>query len=232
MGGKIKNNWMKLITSGVEVYNLDYDQPHSTLFEKRGLGRIANDYNHLSLTTQETMATHFKRFVIGDSHSISVCPHTMGCLRTDGRTLKGALKRGQIQAAVAKHNPTDILCYFGNIDARFHWGQSERDMVATATSAAMDYADVLLNLPCKVKAMELLPFPTDDRKIPNSGKLNGENFYGSFEDRQQAIRVFNSTLRARGVETVQWDFDYNQPLPKEAMEAGGSVHLAPKAYRW
>lgn len=229
IGGNIKHRWSKIIESNAKISNLDYHQPHTDLFAKRKLGSLSDMYNNLAVFTQADVARKTGKAVIGDSHSISVAYPGYACLRHDGRTLKGALKRNMLQSLCDELNLNEIIVYFGNIDARFHWGQRD-DTRNAAIEAANGLKWQCNRLRQKITITELLPQTNDDRKIPKSGQLNGENFYGNREDRQAAVEAFNEAIRASRYDTITWPF--GDELTKDVMEMGGSVHLAPRSYQW
>ena len=239
VGGKIKTKWATLIGLGRPMYNLDYHQTHATEFERRGLGILTQDlYDKLEIRCQRSQLLKTEgegRMVIGDSHSLSVTRPHQHCLRHDGRTLFAALRDKDIQTAVNVYQPVDLVTYYGNIDVRFHLGQRDNP-IADTQELAKSYTFVLEMIAAeygiRVRAVELLPNAPDDRKIPGTGQLNGQNFYGSLELRKELVNEFNTILRNSNIETVAWN-GYSTPdglLDVNLMEARQSVHIRPSAY--
>lgn len=161
------------------------------------------------------------KLIIGDSHSISIWPdNSYGISRNDGKTLYGFLK-DPIKAD---------WYYFGNIDIRFHLCR-QKDPVAATVELVNRYIDL-----CKkynAKATCLLPVEMEDRKIPNSGKYKGQNFFGSRNLRLSLVHIFNRYLVASGIDVHKWPnewYDNIEFYQNEVMEPKQSVHIRPKYY--
>lgn len=175
------------------------------------------------------------KLVLGDSHSISVYKEGHTISRNDGKTLKGFLNKG-LQNYVPD-NMKELIFYAGNIDVRFHIFNPNRP--GTPKEKIQTLIDKLgtellsLNLD-KVTCVKLIPIESEDRKIPGTGQLDKKNFYGSFEQRQAAVKMFNTELQRmcekNGFDILTWNFDYDQELDFGFMEARQSVHLRPTAY--
>ena len=181
--------------------------------------------------------------IIGDSHSLSIYRHGYGISRNDGKTLHGALKdNGRFIKDILKGGSyRRIVLYFGNIDMRFHVLR-RADTDASIKRLISNYVGViseLLDQGYEVEVQSLLPIEDESRKIPGTGKYQGESFYGTREERQEAVDHFNLQMdqisKYVGFDFVWWD---NLPIdgfeaPKfPAMESRQSVHLRPDYYKY
>lgn len=175
------------------------------------------------------------KLVLGDSHSVSVFKEGHTISRNDGKTLKGFLNKGI--KSYLENDTKELIFYAGNIDVRFHLFNPKRPIPfkQKIDSLILEMSNQLLNLNLdKVTCVKLIPIENIDRKIPKSGQLDGKNYYGSLEDRMEAVVYFNNKLEKmcnkNGFNILSWDFDYTKPLPFEYMEARQSVHLRPSSY--
>lgn len=175
------------------------------------------------------------KLVLGDSHSISVFKEGHTISRNDGKTLRGFLNKG-INTFLPE-GTKELIFYAGNIDMRFHIFNPRREgsykekcmeLISRLETQLLD-----LNLE-KTTCVKLIPIENESRKLPGTGKLDGFNFYGSFEQRQEAVKFYNNELelmcKNNGFDILSWDFDYNVELDFKNMEARQSVHLRPDAY--
>jgi hypothetical protein len=168
--------------------------------------------------------------ILGDSHSLSVFKPGYCVSRNDGKTLHGFLKEGiksYIDSSVSK-----LVFYAGNIDIRFHICRYGID--------SLDY--MILDLERQLKELnmndislvELLPIENESRKIPGTGKYDGNNFNGSREQRLEIVLHFNKMLniiaKNNNWNVLKWNFDYEKELSFNDMEAKQSVHLRPTSY--
>lgn len=175
------------------------------------------------------------KLVLGDSHSISVHKKGYTISRNDGKTLRGFLNKG-IKSYLPL-NIKDLIFYAGNIDIRFHMFNPNRKgdykQLCEELVNRLESQLIELNLE-KITCVKLIPIEDESRKLPNTGKLDGHNFYGSREDRLKAVLYFNHLLScmcaSNGFSLLEWGFDYKLPLPFEDMEARQSVHLRPSSY--
>ena len=208
----------KLLDFIGEVYTFDGFQVMDFI-EKRNLlqlGFVLNDWEieNISLPKKD-------KLVIGDSHAISVWPGpTHSIERLDGKTLWGFMKDPK---------PADIY-YFGNIDARFHWGRQPNPhrAVHELVNRYIDFVD--LNggtITC------LLPVESEVRKLPGTGLYKGQPYFGSIELRRELVSIFNNEILSSNLQYISWPVEwYMSPsyFETEVMEPRQSVHIRPKHY--
>lgn len=205
----------------------------------------AVDYNHMCSKRKELSHIDFNfkkpsvidlskisdKLVLGDSHSISVYKDGYSISRNDGKTLHGFLKEG-ISSYIPK-NINDLIFYAGNIDIRFHIKTNGGILAIDKILEELDHQLSYLKLD-KISVCGLLPIEDESRKIPGTGKYNGKNFIGTFEERSEYVKYFNTCLKkickVRGWNFLEWGFDYNEKLDFNHMEARQSVHLRPTSY--
>lgn len=179
-----------------------------------------------------------KKLIIGDSHSLSVYRPDWGISRNDGKTLFGALRNdGEfIRHKIDEAGDIDSLhLYFGNIDVRFHLMRQPNPKEATL-KLVRDYVEFVVRLSkgydLDVTIQGLIPIEDENRKLPGSGKHNGNNFYGTQEERQELVDYFNLLLRKNSFvgyyNFEEWDFE--APLSFDLMESRQSVHIRPEFY--
>lgn len=174
-----------------------------------------------------------KDLILGDSHSISAFKDGQTISRNDGKTLRGFLNNG-ISNYIPKHIEK-LTFYAGNIDVRFHMFNPKRptnyrslieDLISRLESQLLD-----LNLKT-IRLVELLPIEDESRKLPKTGQLDGLNFYGTKDQRSEAVIYFNKKLEymclKNGFEYLRWDL--GSTLCFSDMEAKQSVHLRPSSY--
>src|SRR5690606_38906690 len=121
-----------------------------------------------------------ENIVLGDSHSISVCPSNYNIIRLDGKTLYGALKIGLINL-LPKELPKNLIVYFGNIDVRFHLCRQHNPKAVEYL--LNDYFHQLFDLKKlgvkNITVVQVLPIEDPSRKIPKTGQYKNKNFFGS-----------------------------------------------------
>ncbi len=168
--------------------------------------------------------------VLGDSHSLSVFKPEYCISRNDGKTLHGFLKEGikyYIHDSVSK-----LVFYAGNIDIRFHvikYG------IESIDNMILELESQLKNLKIKdISLVELLPIENESRKIPGTGKFNGSNFNGTRLERLEMAIHFNKMINMiannNNWKVLKWNFNYQEELSFDNMEAKQSVHLRPTSY--
>lgn len=233
---------------------LDFDGPCYSLndkfpnlmeiCEKRSIG-IDVPEERLEMSILNMPNVHNK-VVIGDSHSISVCPEDHCIYRNDGKTLNGALDIG-IKNLMWKHDPTpkELIVYFGNIDIRFHLPRlfpNFEDAKAGIRIMLKNLVDQLQEMEQdglqKITLVHVLPIEDESRKIPGTGKHDGNNFYGSWEYRNRLRNKFNEMLdycaEYMGADIIKWPdhfTDSDGKMKFDVMESRQSVHLRPKFYK-
>lgn len=185
-----------------------------------------------------TLKTGTGTFVLGDSHSVSVCPPDADISRNDGKTLFGVMKEGM--ASYIPEGTTHLVTYFGNIDVRHHLCR-QKDPIGATEKLVSDYINHLrdLDIP-KISVHTLLPIEFEGRRIPKTGWYKGTPFAGSQQERTEVMKRFNSLLRGlateAGFEVLAWPDHWYSENPesfaKEYMEKPGSVHLSREFYYW
>ena len=170
------------------------------------------------------------KMILGDSHSLSVFKPDYILNRNDGKTLHGALKVGLKNYI----NPEtrDLICYFGNIDNKFHLCRQKDPFLANEL-LVNEYINQLsdLNLDM-ISVVEILPIENPSRKIPSTGKYKGQNYFGEPSLRNELRLLFNKKIADSGVNVLKWDLplDNNGYLSFDAQESKQSVHLRPSFY--
>ena len=177
-------------------------------------------------------------FVLGDSHSVSVCPPNADISRNDGKTLFGVMKEGM--TTYIPEGTTHLVTYFGNIDVRHHLCRQKNPYEA-AVKLAQDYIEHLKSLNIeKVTVHTLLPIEFEGRRIPKTGWYKGTPFAGSRLERVEVMEAFNHQVRVlgkdAGFEVLDWPTHWFSENPEEFaknyMEKPGSVHLSREFYYW
>ena len=171
------------------------------------------------------------KLILGDSHSLSVYRPGWGLSRNDGKTLHGFLKDPQYYI---DEDVTDLHLYFGNIDVRFHICRQPdpRRAFAELTRNYLDVIAKLISDGINVTVQGLIPIEDESRKIPGTGLYKGQPFYGTREERQSMVDLYNDAMKrysvSLGFTFVEWDF--TSPLDFNCMEARQSVHIRPSDY--
>lgn len=177
-------------------------------------------------------------FVLGDSHSVSVCPLGADISRNDGKTLFGVMKEGM--STYIPEGTQHLITYFGNIDVRHHLCRQDSP-VSAAKKLAEDYIEHLKSLNIeKITVHTLLPIEFEGRRIPKTGWYKGTPFAGSRIERVEVMETFNHNVRRlgkeAGFEVLDWPSHWFEENPEEFaknyMEKPGSVHLSREYYYW
>lgn len=182
------------------------------------------------------------KFVLGDSHSVSVASSDSDVSRNDGKTLYGILKDG-IDKWVPE-GTEHLITYFGNIDVRHHICR-QKNTVSTVEDLVDRYIEQLKATQKeyhikKVSVHTLLPIEFEERRIPKTGWYKGTPFAGSQQERTSVMRLFNTRLEEKaveaGFEVLKWPEHWYSENPEEFankyMEKPGSVHLSREYYYW
>ena len=179
------------------------------------------------------------KLILGDSHSVAYATSDQIIDRNNGKTLYSAIiKEPEWVANKVTSEGKNIehltLC-LGSVDIRFHL---IRDGRPDATTFAEIYAEAVkalsdkLDIPISVCAP--VPVEFEDRRLPGTGKYEGENFFGNRQERLDFTLKFIETLKLRGIGLVmppkEWYEMDGEKYAKEIMEAASSVHIAPKNY--
>lgn len=181
------------------------------------------------------------KFIIGDSHSLSVYEKGFGLSRNDGKTLHGFLTDGL--SHYLPQEELDILrLYAGNIDIRHHIcrlfseGQEFKAVDRMVEDLENQLSDLTLEGVNSVEIVELLPIENESRKLPKTGYFEDKPFHGSWYLRDRAKNYFNHKLsemcERNGFKFLKWPDMSNEfgELDFRFMEARQSVHISPKNY--
>ena len=170
-----------------------------------------------------------RKCVIGDSHSLSVHKDGFSINRIDGKTLFGYLNIANEYELNQKFDET--ITYFGNIDLRFHLARQDNPIQATQ-DLALQYVEFSRNLKNNTMVL-LLPVEHESRKIPNTGKYQGQSFFGSREERMMLREIFNNIIINSGEKYISWPEEWVCETGEKMLshlEPKQSVHLKPKYY--
>jgi hypothetical protein len=240
------------VKNGSKLYSLDCDInecDYPTQIAKR-IGanttskRVDNKFvqdvkDTLSKAENVTMSSlGYSKAIIGDSHSGAYSTKDQMIFRTNGQLLHTVLKNGLI-TYISKRVDTDVvknvdIC-LGSIDIRFHAVRLGIDphQFASIYADKVNAAEDNLNISISVCAP--VPIEYEGRKIPKTGQYEGQNFYGSREERLTYTKKFIEELLSQNMKVVMppekwYDMDGEQ-YAKEIMELSSSVHIAPANYR-
>lgn len=186
--------------------------------------KLNYSYNHLF---EEIELPEKNNIVIGDSHSISAWFNKEYTIkRIDGKTLHGFLKLNYDLSNYDKK-----IVYFGNIDIRFHICRLNNPQLEL--NLLIDkYLNYCHKYNCEI--VNLLPIESESRKIPGTGLYKGEKYFGSMQQRQELVYIFNNSINNSGLKTYKWpekwynNIDYYE---NNVMEPKQSVHIRPKYYQ-
>ena len=192
--------------------------------------------------TQQSLAKlgGLNHLILGDSHSFSMYKPGMAVSRNDGQTLHGALKKG-LKTFIEPFGEgiNKLSLYFGNIDIRHHL-MRQSDPVNALCDMLREYELQIQALPMDfVELISVLPIENESRKLPKTGYYKGTPFAGTWKERTELVRVFNTRL-VEMCDRNGWAL-YKHPdvyknekgeLDFSVMEKPQSVHLARAYYRW
>jgi hypothetical protein len=217
------------------------------------------DWNNLKRMEEAPVLRYpgeYDSLVIGDSHSICMYRPGWHVNSVPFKTLKGALRDGfgsMIMQPSGPYHTNNVIrhleIYFGNIDLRHHFCRTVtkegESLWPTPTELADEYflqASILFASFPNLKSVglyELLPCEEEARKLPQSGYYMKQPFWGTWEERMAARKVFNDRLEQladhakNGVSLIRWtDYLVNKKgeLNLHAMEYKKSVHLSRMSY--
>lgn len=240
-----------------KLYSIVLPMPQYALFLKKkidgqiarhGTEKVLKEFLEIDWDNFERMCNNaevidpwvydWEGHVAGDSHAICMYRPGYNVNSVPFKTLHGALKMGLESFIRPNPNVKHVEFYFGNIDIRHHimrqpdWQQSIRDLVD-------EYIKQMVALPYERKTIyELLPIENERRTIPQSGWFQGTPFFGTWAERNEARKYFNSYAETRatisGIEFRKWitpEF-YNEEgeMDFKVMERPKSVHLSRASY--
>ena len=104
----------------------------------------------------------------------------------------------------------------------------------------MYLADQLKTLDIQnIELAHALPIENESRKLPKTGYYKDTPFYGSWQERTEAVNIFNETIdlvcNENGWKSLPWPTNIlndKKELSFDAMEKPKSVHLSREYYRW
>ena len=185
-----------------------------------------------------------RHLTMGDSHSFSAYQANSLCLRKDGRTMNGVLKK-TIQKEITDHgynlNDIDSLtCYYGNIDIRHHLCRNS-DPRTALSDLLKQYETSLQGLNRPIELVTPVPIEDESRKLPSTGFFKGTPFFGTRQQRMELVDQFKDTLNDMVARNPGWSlFAWPEAWYKmdgiefmeTIMERPRSVHLGRQFYRW
>ena len=172
-----------------------------------------------------------KSLVVGDSHSICMYRPGWTVNSVPFKTLNGALNEG-LKSFIKIETEGSVEFYFGNIDIRHHVCRLEGGWEKNVTDLAERYVTEVKNLSVPGRIYELLPIENESRKIPKSGFYNGKPFSGTWEERNNARKLFNEIIHDSGLGIKWTNYLLNQKgeLDFAYMEKPQSIHLSREYY--
>lgn len=234
-----------------QIYILNQDMPDIGAFIQSRMNAACDEWKQLDPQIYTDISNRIERvdlildsdtFIYGDSHSISVYEPGANISRNDGQTLHGFLKKKD--SFTYPSGTKRVILYMGNIDVRHHIFRQD-DPMESLRSLVKRYVEFAKELR-EVHGMEyvglvdLLPVEHEGRKIPKTGWYKGTPFFGTRQERADAVHEFNKLL-----DLFSYEYDYDViSWPKEwyvldpdkyaaqYMEKPGSVHLSRSSYQY
>lgn len=216
-----------------KVYSTSGDLDYNILIEKR---EALHEFNFTFKDIENFDISNINnKLALGDSHILSAYKPGYGISKNNAKTLRGFLKKG-LRSYVSS-NITDLIFYAGNIDIRFLAHNPNRKETPTEfiCETIKRLESQLLDLKLeKITCIKLIPIEDISRRIPKADQIDGLNFYGSFEERQNSVNYFNTKLEEMCIknnfQVNSWNFNYSEPLDFNYMESIKSVHIRPSSY--
>lgn len=232
-----------------KIYILNHDMPDIGEFVQSRMKGACEQWKSLDPVIYTEISKLIERvdvilesdtFIYGDSHAVSVYEPGANISRNDGQTLHGFLKK---KDEFSFPDGTErIVFYMGNIDVRHHIFR-QPDPMASVSDLVKRYAEFAAELKQKyemnyVALVELLPIEHENRKIPKTGWYKGSPFFGSRQQRSEAVKLFNRLInefsRDYGYDVISWPKEWYLMDPEkyadDYMERPGSVHLSRSSY--
>lgn len=234
-----------------EIFILNQDMPDIGELLRTRANSACDEWKSLDPDLYTGISSSIKRidlmlksdtFIYGDSHSVSVYQPGANISRNDGQTLHGFLKKKDEFSY--PEGTKSVILYMGNIDVRHHIFrqpepmQSLDDLVERYVSFAKDLMEV--HKIESVSLVKLLPIEHEGRRIPKTGWYKGAPFFGTRQQRSDAVHRFNETLdrlsSIYGYSVISWPSNWYSLDPEQYaqqyMERPGSVHLSRSAYQY
>ena len=227
-----------------KVYSIGIDFPpyHQMVKSKLDSAKkeVQPEWHDVNLENLERMFEEAKRIdypnqtkslVVGDSHSICMYRPGWTVNSVPFKTLNGALNEG-LESFIKIETEGSVEFYFGNIDIRHHVCRLEGGWEKNVTDLAERYVTEVKNLSVPGRIYELLPIENESRKIPKSGFYNGKPFSGTWEERNNARKLFNEIIHDSGLGIKWTNYLLNQKgeLDFAYMEKPQSIHLSREYY--
>lgn len=239
--------------------SLDYEMPDYGALCKARKGEMSDywskvDWDRVSERCQNVEfvrepAMYFapgtvRHLTMGDSHSHSAYRAGSMCLRKDGRTMNGVLKK-TLQKEITDNgydlaDLDSLTCYYGNIDIRHHLCR-ETDPKAALKDMLVRYESALQSLDRPIELVTPVPIEDESRKVPGTGFFKGTPFFGTRAQRMELVDIFKDSLNDMVARNTGWTlFSWPEAWYKmdgveymeTIMERPRSVHVARKNYRW
>ena len=240
-----------------EVYSLEYDMPdYASMLEYKfkchleregTLDTMVPEFLEVDIENLRAMQERsitikpqhptWDSLIIGDSHAICMYREGYNVNSVPFKTLYGALELG-LKSFINKTDVKHIECYFGNIDIRHHICR-QPDVKQAIRDLVDRYVEQVNSLDMESKVIyELLPIENERRRLPKSGWYMGQQFHGTWAERNAARLYFKEyamqKVQGTDVEFREWltPSFYNElgELDFAAMEKPKSVHLSREYY--
>ena len=251
-GGATEDLYHKInrVVSNPNVISLDYDMPDwgeqlskrignrttTPKINEEWCDQLSKRCKTIDSLKQQDMA-HLPHVCLGDSHSIAFAEKNSVVLRTDGKTLFGALREGianMFRGVAPKEN---VTLSFGSIDIRHHILRRENFDLNAFVQKYIDQGHKIEDqYSCNVMFATPVPVEWEGRKIPKTGFYKKTPFYGSMEERKELTsRFINILYEKSGGKVVMPPEDWytmdEKQYAEAYMELGSSFHIAPPFYR-
>ena len=237
--------------SGVRMYSLHHDMPdigdliQSRLKTGSDLFKTLEDKIELASEICKNIqrVDHIAKtdkLCFGDSHSFSMYTPGYMTQRHDGLTAFGSMRRG-LETYVYPWVKS-LRIYVGNIDIRHHLMRQDKPAEALKGLLA-SYEAELIKMQERgvedIEVIQVLPIENESRKLPKTGYYKGTPFAGTWAERTELVKQFNSGIEEM-CERNGWSV-YKHPevyfntlgeLTFDVMEKPKSVHISREFHRW
>lgn len=226
------------------IYSLDIDMPdYGEMLKKRKDVKDKEWCDKVSakcleaITLKSTDLITMKHLTIGDSHTAAIAPKDSMVIKTDGLTLNGQINTNF--EYVRKHleqceNLERVTLSFGNIDIRHHVCRLKVN-IENMLRKYHNFGKELEHHGLIVEYSTPWPIEHEERKLPKTGYYKDQPFWGTREERINALNQWISTMDKLGMQRVKYPEEWlllnGERYAKEKMESVSSVHLSPEMYR-
>jgi len=249
LNDSIIKNLIHFINYKGNIFSLTHDIPDFSKIVENRLNNNSTSKNVslIDLNILKEKCGKYKRFdfihksktyLIGDSHAHSIYETGDFVHRNNGFTLYGTLKK-RLKNILIYNDFNKLKLYFGNIDIRHHL-MRKSNPEDSLKQLLKEYENQLLEFNTKdIEVSEVLPIENILRKIPQTGYYKGTPYYGTWEERTNLVKLFNSELKNL-CEKNNWSL-YKHPLiyknnkgelDFKVMEKPQSIHISREFYRW